>query len=247
MPSIREELFSYIQKKYKGKPERLWARFPDYVIFRHADNEKWYALIMDVPANRLGLPGDEPLDILNVKMSSPLLADLLIDQPGYFRGYHISRGNWVSIALDGSVPMEEITRWLEESYLTTASAAEKHRRRPPKPWLVPANPAYYDVVSAFEASKEIAWKQGRGIKKGDTVFLYVGAPVSAVLYQCKVTETDVPWRRHPEHKLMMIRLQKQFPPDRFPFERLKEEFDVRTVRGPRGVPEELLKAFKRGK
>lgn len=77
------------------------------------------------------------------------------------------------------------------------------------------------------------------------MFLYVGAPVSAVLYQCKVTETDLPWRFHPEHKLMMIRLQKQFAPDCFPFERLKEEFDVRTVRGPRGVPEKLLKAFKK--
>ena len=45
---------------------------------------------------------------------------------------------------------------------------------------------------AFEEAEEILWKQGSGIKKGDTVFLYVAAPVSAILYRCLVTETDIP-------------------------------------------------------
>ena len=125
--AIREQLFDYVKKKYKAEPEHLWMRFPDYAIFRHADNEKWFGLVMDMKKRNLGLDGDEIVDILNVKLSDPLLADMLIQQPGYFRGYHISRGNWVSILLDGAVPFEDICRWLEESYLATASKQRRHQ------------------------------------------------------------------------------------------------------------------------
>ena len=126
--SFREQLLDHVKKKYKTEPEHLWLRFPDYVIFRHADNEKWFGLVMDVPRRKLGLDSNDIVDILNVKLPDPLLADLLIQQPGYFPGYHIRRGNWVSILLDGSVPFEDICRWLEESYLTTASRAKKQNK-----------------------------------------------------------------------------------------------------------------------
>ena len=124
----RDQLFEYIRNKYRAVPEYLWLRYPNYAVFRHADNRKWFGLVMDVRRSNLGLDGDEMVDILNVKLSDPLLVDFLIRQQGYLRGYHISRGNWISILLDGSVPFEEICHWLEEGYLTTASKEEKRLR-----------------------------------------------------------------------------------------------------------------------
>ena len=53
---MREEIYRYMKKKYKAEPEFLWKRFPDYAVFRHQDNRKWFAIIMDVPAEKLGLP-----------------------------------------------------------------------------------------------------------------------------------------------------------------------------------------------
>ena len=125
--TYRDQVFDYVKRKYKTEPEYLWRRYPDYAIFRHADNEKWFGLVMDVARNKLGMAGDEIVDVLNVKCSDPLLADLLIHQPGYFRGYHIARGNWVSILLDGTVPFEDICRWLDESYDATASKAQNQK------------------------------------------------------------------------------------------------------------------------
>ena len=226
--TLREQLFDHVKKKYKAKPEYLWMRFPDYAIFRHKDNEKWFGLVMNIEKRKLGIDGDDIVDILNVKLPDPRLVGLLIQQPGYFRGYHISKGNWVSILLDGSVPFDDIRRWLDESYLTTASRETKQKLRPPKEWLIPANPKYYDVEQAFEAAREINWKQGAGIKKGDTVFLYVAAPVSAILYKCKVTETDIPVKYDDGNvrmkTLMKIKLQKKYKPTAFPFERLRDEY-----------------------
>ena len=241
--NLREQLFSYVKKKYNAAPEYLWMRFPDYAVFRHADNGKWFGIVMNVSGKKLGLDDDVIVDILNVKLPDPLLAEMLVQQSGFFRGYHISRGNWVSILLDGSVPFEEVCRWLEESYLTAASRQKKQKMRPPKEWLVPSNPKFYDIIKAFEEADEIDWKQGAGIKKGDTVYMYVGAPVSAILYQCEVTEANIPFEDDDGNvhmkEMMKIRLLKRYPPDRFTFQRLKDEYNIFAVRGPRGVPHSL--------
>ena len=245
--TLRERIIEFVKEKYKSEPEYLWNRFPEYAVFRHSDNKKWFGIIMNVRKRKLGLDSDEVVNILNVKLSDPLLVDMLIRQPGYLRGYHISRGNWVSILLDGSVPFDDICNWLNESFIPTASKQKKQKVRPPKEWIVPANPKYYDIKQAFENADEIDWKQGAGIKKGDTVFMYVCAPVSAILYKCIVTETDIPFRYDDGNvkikSLMKIRLQKEYEPDRFTFSILNE-YGIYAVRGPRGVPHSLSEALE---
>ncbi len=247
--SQREAVFRYVRKKYKSEIEYLWLRFPGYAVFRHADNRKWYGIVMDIPRSRLGLDGEGPVDVLNVKLDDPLLPDLLIRQPGFFPGYHLNKGNWISILLDGTVPFAELRQWIDRSYRATASAATLKALRPPKEWIIPSNPRYYDIVHAFDTADEIGWKQGAGIKKGDTVFLYVGAPVSAILYKCVVTQTDIPYQFRREglsiRALMRIRLLRRYDPQRFPFETLSRDYGVRAVRGPRGIPEHLSEALNR--
>ena len=124
---------------------------------------------------------------------------------------------------------------------------KKQSVRPPKQWIVPANPKYYDIEAAFGRSDEIEWKQGSGIREGDTVFMYVAAPVSAILYKCKVTETDIPFRfdngKVRMEALMKIKLQKRYEPGRFTFDVLGKEYGIRAVRGPRGIPEKLSEAL----
>lgn len=284
---MREEIYRYMKKKYKAEPEFLWKRFPDYAVFRHQDNRKWFAIIMDVPAEKLGLPasyesgpaGTEAygagaagvesgsadsfiaelglsgmirnvssrVDVLNIKLDDLFLRDILLQKEGILPGYHLSRGNWISILLDGTVALPEILDLIDISFRTTASKKQRDKVRPPKDWLIPANPKYYDVIEAFRHEKEIRWKQGAGIRTGDTVFMYVAAPVSAILYRCKVTQTDIPYRGRNKDvnikTLMMIRLEKCYDPQEFTFRRLNEEFNIFAVRGPRSVPNSLLAAL----
>ncbi len=246
--SLQSDILRYAKRKYGSEAEHLWARFPGYVVVRHQDNRKWYGLIMNIPRSRLGLEGDAGVDVLNVKTGDVLLSDLLIQEKGYFRGYHLSKGDWITVLLDGTVPIREIRDLLDRSYLVTASKKTKNELRPPKEWIVPSNPHYFDIVHAFDTEDTIFWKQGQSIRTGDTVFLYVGAPVSAILYKCRVTETDIPYtRKNPNvniRALMKIRLQKRYPPERFPFERLKTDYGIFAVRGPRGIPESLSEDLK---
>ncbi len=157
--------------------------------------------------------------------------------------------HWITVLLDGTVPEERICDLIDISYMATASARKKEKARPPKEWLIPANPRYYDIEHAFDQTDQIDWKQGRGIKKGDTVFLYAAAPVSAILYKCKVTETDIPYDYTEKNltitALMKIKLKKRYKPEQFTFDVLKEEYGIYAIRGPRGIPNSLSAALKR--
>lgn len=118
--NMRERIFRYVKETYGTEPDYPFSGFPDYAVLRHGDSRKWFALIMNVPGEKLGWKGAERIEIVNVKLGDPMLADMLVRQPGYFYGYHMRRGSWVSILLDGTVSLEEVCRWVDESYVVTA-------------------------------------------------------------------------------------------------------------------------------
>ncbi|WP_044959607.1 MmcQ/YjbR family DNA-binding protein [Butyrivibrio sp. WCD2001] len=245
---MKDKVFAYIKKKYKVLPEYPWRKYDSNAVFRHADNNKWFALVMDVGRDKLGLAGSDSVAVINLKIEDMFFRDMLVKQDGIMPAYHMNKQHWITVLLDGTVPEKQIFDLLDASYMATASAKKKRKIRPPKEWIVPANPKYYDIEAAFEASDEIDWKQGSGIIKGDTVFMYVGAPVSAILYKCKVTEVDIPYDYEDKNlkitALMKIKLLKRYKRDKFTFDKLKSEYAIYAVRGPRGIPNSLSAALK---
>lgn len=248
---MRDFVFDYIKKKYKASPEYPWKKYDSNAVFRHSDNNKWFALVMSVQRNKLGLSGDDYVDVVNLKMDDMFFRDMIIQEAGIMPAYHMNKLHWITVLLDGTVASEKVLDLIDMSFMATASAKKKEKIRPPKEWVIPANPKYYDIEHAFDDADEINWKQGSGIKTGDTVFIYVGAPVSAILYKCKVLETGIP----DDYKngrlvikaLMKIKLLKRYKPEQFTFNVLKEEYGIYAVRGPRGIPNSLSAALKEGK
>ena len=98
----REELEAYILNHYSTEPDYPWADTPRAAVFRHTGNRKWFALVMEVPRDKLGLPGTEKLDIVNFKCD-PILISSLRGEPGIFPAYHMNKSSWITAALDGSV------------------------------------------------------------------------------------------------------------------------------------------------
>ena len=114
----REELEAYILNHYAAQPDYPWADTPRAAVFRHAGNRKWFALVMEVPRDKLGLAGTEKLDIVNFKCN-PILIASLRGEPGIFPAYHMNKANWMTASLDGSVPAETIELLLDVSYELT--------------------------------------------------------------------------------------------------------------------------------
>lgn len=120
----KKGLIEYIEEYYGAEPEYLWTKYPEYCIFRHASNRKWFALFLTVPRDKLGLSGDSMMDVLNVKCGSTLLGSLL-ETKGFLPAYHMNKSNWVTVLLDGSVPNDEIIGALDISYSLTKGKAKK--------------------------------------------------------------------------------------------------------------------------
>ena len=82
------------------------------------------------------------------------------------------------------------------------------------------------------------------------MYMYVGAPVSAILYRCRVTETEIPYHFESEYltitALMTLKLERRYGAEEFTFEKLGKEFGIKAVRGPRGVTNKLSSALKKG-
>lgn len=113
--AIRDSLLEYARKQYGVEPEYLWKKYPGYAVLRRPDNRKWFAVIMDIPKEKLGLAGSDYMDIVDLKCA-PVMVGSLRETPGYFPAYHMNKENWISVSLDGSVPLEEICKLLDLSF-----------------------------------------------------------------------------------------------------------------------------------
>lgn len=126
MQSYRDEILRIAGDRYGTEPEYPWAIYPRYAVLRHGGSGKWYALIGDVPRSKLGLDGDERVDVLNVRCG-PLMAGSLRMKPGFLPAYHMNKANWISILLDGTVSPDQIVPLLEMSYDFAGTVKKKPR------------------------------------------------------------------------------------------------------------------------
>lgn len=122
--SQRQRVTEYIRDRYAAEAEHLWAKYPNYAAFRHPASKKWFALVVDIPRNRLGLEGDGDVDIMDVKCGSLMVGSLLA-QDGFLPAYHMSKSSWISVLLDETVPDEQIYPLLELSYDSVAPKTKK--------------------------------------------------------------------------------------------------------------------------
>ena len=110
----REEIFEYVKKQYGTIPEYLWSSSPDSAVLRH-HNGKWYAVIMNVERSKLGLDGDDTVEIIDVKCD-PEMTSMIIQTFGFLPGYHMNKQHWITILLDGSVSEAKTLDFLDMSY-----------------------------------------------------------------------------------------------------------------------------------
>ena len=109
-----EAIKAYILKEFFIKPEHPWAKTPGNAVFRCQGNGKWFAvLIKDVKKRSLPIDGDGTVDVLNLKRD-PRMS--VVDHVGVFPAYHMNKEHWISVLLDGSVPMEQIQSLIAFSY-----------------------------------------------------------------------------------------------------------------------------------
>lgn len=125
--SLRDDIVNEAKKRYKSVDEHLWAKAPDDFILRRSDNKKWFAVVMNIDRDKLGLEGGGRVDILDVKADSGMIV-LLAGTQGYLPGYHMNKRCWLTVLLDGTVDRQNVFSLLEMSYELTAPPKRTGKR-----------------------------------------------------------------------------------------------------------------------
>lgn len=114
---ITEEILN----RFDVKPDFPWDEktYQSYGVFRHENNRKWFALIMNVKRKTLLKNQDNtPIDIINVK-SDTLEENVRQYAESIFPGYHMNHKTWISIILDDSLDDETVMSFVKQSYALT--------------------------------------------------------------------------------------------------------------------------------
>lgn len=225
----------------------------DTVSFRHPQNQKWYAVFINIARGKLDL-GDEDwskddrkkqIVIANIKVPSHRL-DWYLKHDGVYPAYHMGKKTWVSLVLDETLSDTLIQDWLQESR-DLANGNLLKSEDGPDFWVIPANLKYYDIVKEFQEHKVILWTQKAAMKKGDYVCIYITAPTKAIIYLCRILEADILNEGYRDKKtiktLMRIELIRTFS-NQYKAEDLKK-LGLTTVRGPRRLPKPLKEIMEK--
>ncbi len=122
---LRNAVLELAREHYSTEAEYLWAKMPTVGVLRHP-NGKWYAVVMDIPKCKIGLPGDELISVVNLQVD-PVMSGSLRQQPGIFPGYHMNKERWITVALDGTISMEQIAILLDISYHIAGAKSRKKK------------------------------------------------------------------------------------------------------------------------
>ena len=113
---MKNQVVNYIKTAYGVDAEYLWIKTPDNAVFRNKRTNKWFGVIIgNLSKNKLGINSTETVNILNLKCD-PIMNFSVVDKKLIFPGYHMNKEHWISVLLDGSVPMDELKFLIDMSY-----------------------------------------------------------------------------------------------------------------------------------
>ena len=110
-----------VKEKYSAEPDFPWdeGKYKPAGVFRHADSNKWFGLIMNIDRRLLDKTGDEePVDVLNLKADENKVS-VLHRIPGIYPAYHMNHSKWISVVLDNTLADEDVMDLIDESFRLT--------------------------------------------------------------------------------------------------------------------------------
>ena len=111
--------------RYSVEPDFPWdegEKNPSGV-FRHAGNNKWFGLIMNIDRRHLDKNADsETVDVINLKADENKTAALHKIR-GVYPAYHMNHSKWISVVLDDTLDDSDVMDLVNESFRLTNNTA----------------------------------------------------------------------------------------------------------------------------
>lgn len=104
----------YIKRKFGEDLEFLWQKFPTDAIARNKNNDKWYLVLMEVKAEKLGIDSKETVEVIDLRCEKGE-AERLIDKRTIFPAYHMNKLSWFTVLLSGGMSDERLFSLIDKS------------------------------------------------------------------------------------------------------------------------------------
>ena len=94
----KQELLEYCFNTYGTLPDYPFDEDFETAVLRHADNRKWYAIMMRVSRRKFGFGSDEVIDVVNLKLPTEMFGSFGATD-GVHPAYHMNKLHWISVLL----------------------------------------------------------------------------------------------------------------------------------------------------
>ena len=105
----KQDFFELCSSSYFTLPDYPFGEDFETAVFRHADNRKWYAIVMKVSRRKFGFDNNEVIDVVNLKLPTEMFGSFGAAD-GVYPAYHMNKLHWISVLLPDAP--EDIVQFL---------------------------------------------------------------------------------------------------------------------------------------
>lgn len=110
---LTAEYISWIKEKFSVTDDHPWNTSEE-MVFR-CPNNKWFALIMEIPLKKLFGQSEEKIHVVNLKADSNLIPQL-IDEKSIFPAWHMNKKYWITVLLTTVTDFSKLCQLTEQSF-----------------------------------------------------------------------------------------------------------------------------------
>ena len=118
----KQEFLEYCLNTYGTSPDYPFDGDFETAVLRHADNRKWYTIVMRVSRRKFGFDSDEVIDVVNLKLPTEMFGSFGAAD-GVYPVYHMNKLHWISVLLTDAP--DDVVRFLVN---VSAEATKKKKK-----------------------------------------------------------------------------------------------------------------------
>lgn len=89
----------YVEQEYGIRSDIPFEKHPEILVFRHKDNKKWFAILMEISQDKLGKKSKQMQWTVGLKCDV-MFKDAFLNEKGVYPSYHMNKNHWITVALD---------------------------------------------------------------------------------------------------------------------------------------------------
>lgn len=122
----KQEFLNMCLDSYGTSPDYPFDEDSLTAVLRHADNRKWYAIVMRVSRRKFNMNSDAVIDVVNLKLPTEMFGSFGASD-GVYPAYHMNKLHWISVLLPDAPA--DVVSFLTNASFEATRAKPKQRKR----------------------------------------------------------------------------------------------------------------------